>query len=111
MASIKVSQVDDGHLHRFKYQAADGTTMYFLAIKKGAGSVVVVLDACDSCGDAGYYEKDGKIICKECGVAMNIATIGFKGGCNPVPLNFENDGSTLTVKAADLDAMSSYFKR
>lgn len=111
VASIKVSQVDDGHLHRFKYQAADGTTMYFLAIKKGAGSVVVVLDACDSCGDAGYYEKDGKIICKECGVAMNIATIGFKGGCNPVPLNFENDGSTLTVKAADLDAMSSYFKR
>ena len=42
---------------------------------------------------------------------MNIATTGFKGGCNPVPLNFENDGSTLTVKAADLDAMSSYFKR
>ncbi|WP_418969411.1 Fe-S-containing protein [Alloscardovia omnicolens] len=111
IARIDVSQVNDGHLHRFKYQAHDGTIMYFLAIKKGAGSVVVVLDACDSCGDAGYYEKDGKIICKECDVAMNIATIGFKGGCNPVPLNFDNDGTTVTVKTTDLDAMSSYFKR
>lgn len=111
VASFPVSQVSDGHLHRFEYDAKDGTTMRFLAIKKGAGSVVVVLDACENCGDAGYYEKDGKIICKKCDVAMNVATIGFKGGCNPIPINFNNDGKTVTVNTADLDAQSAVFRR
>ncbi|MFC0265831.1 DUF2318 domain-containing protein [Alloscardovia macacae] len=111
VAKIKASQVSDGHLHRFEYKASDGTTMRFLAIKKGSGGIVVVLDACDNCGDAGYYEKDGKVICKKCDVAMNIATIGFKGGCNPVPIDFENDGTTVTVQTSVLDANSSYFRR
>lgn len=111
VASIPVDQVSDGHLHRFEYDAKDGTSMRFLAIKKGAGSVVVVLDACENCGDAGYYEKDGKIICKKCDVAMNVATIGFKGGCNPIPIEFDNDGKTVTVKTAVLDAQSKVFRR
>lgn len=111
VAQIKVSQVSDGHLHRFEYHAKDGTTMRFLAIKKGSGGVVVVLDACENCGDAGYYEKDGKVICKKCDVAMNIATIGFKGGCNPIPIDFTNDGTTISVQTSVLDANSSYFRR
>ncbi|TCD54180.1 DUF2318 domain-containing protein [Alloscardovia theropitheci] len=111
VAQIKVSQVDDGHLHRFEYTATDGTVMRFLAIKKGGGTVVVVLDACENCGDAGYYEKDGKVICKKCDVAMNIATIGFKGGCNPIPIEFDNDGTTITVQTSVLDANAHYFRR
>ena len=111
VAQIKVSQVSDGHLHRFEYHAKDGTTMRFLAIKKGSGGVVVVLDACENCGDAGYYEKDGKVICKKCDVAMNIATIGFKGGCNPIQIDFTNDGTTISVQTSVLDANSSYFRR
>ncbi|MFD0704684.1 Fe-S-containing protein [Alloscardovia venturai] len=110
-AHIKLSQVSDGHLHRFEYTAKDGTKMSFLAIKKGGGSVVVVLDACENCGDAGYYEKDGKVICKKCDVAMNVATIGFKGGCNPIPLDFTNNGKTVSVRTADLDAQSQVFRR
>ena len=84
MNDAKFSQINDGHLHRFQYKAKDGTVMRFIIIKKNGGAYGVGLDACDNCGDAGYYEKDGKIICKKCDVAINLATIGFKGGCNPV---------------------------
>lgn len=110
VATIPFSQVEDGHLHRFEYQTQDGTTMRFIIIKKNGGAYGIGLDACENCGDAGYYEKDGKIICKKCDVAINLATIGFKGGCNPVPLPYKTGQGSITIQAADLDALSAHFQ-
>lgn len=109
-ATIRFSQVGDGHLHRFSYQAKDGTEMRFIIIRKNGAAYGVGLDACENCGDAGYYEKDGKIICKKCDVAINLATIGFKGGCNPVPLPYKTGRGAILISTADLDALSSHFK-
>ena len=111
VATIPFSQVEDGHLHRFEYTASDGTVMRFIIIKKNGGAYGIGLDACETCGDAGYYEKDGKIICKRCDVAINLATIGFKGGCNPVPFNYKVDNGQITIQTADLDALSAHFKK
>jgi uncharacterized membrane protein len=109
-ATIKFSQLADGHLHRFEYKAKDGTVMRFIIIKKNGGAYGVGLDACDNCGDAGYYEKDGKIICKRCDVAINLATIGFAGGCNPIPFPYQAGHGSITIQTADLDALSAHFK-
>lgn len=109
-ATITFEQVADGHLHRFAYKAKDGTAMRFIVIKKNGGAYGVALDACETCGDAGYYEKGGKIICKRCDVAINLATIGFKGGCNPIPVPYTASGGHITIHTADLDALSSHFK-
>lgn len=109
-ATIRFSQVEDGHLHRFRYRAKDGTEMRFIVIRKNGAAYGVGLDACENCGDAGYYEKDGKIICKKCDVAINLATIGFKGGCNPVPLPYKTGRGAILISTADLDALSSHFK-
>ena len=110
VATIPFSQVEDGHLHRFEYKAKDGTTMRFIIIKKNGGAYGIGLDACDNCGDAGYYEKDGKIICKKCEVAINLATIGFKGGCNPIPFPYKTGNGQITIQTADLDALSVHFQ-
>lgn len=75
-----------------------------------AGAYGVGLDACETCGDAGYYEQDGKIICKRCDVAINLATIGFKGGCNPIPFPYQVDDGAIIIRAADLDALSAHFQ-
>ena len=93
VATIPFSQVEDGHLHRFEYKAEDGTVMRFIIIRKNGGAYGIGLDACENCGDAGYYEKDGKIICKKCEVAINLATVGDK-------LNAELStyGSNITVQ-------------
>lgn len=109
VATIPFSQVEDGHLHRFAYTAADGTEMRFIIILKNGGAYGVGLDACETCGDAGYYEQDGKIICKRCDVAINLATIGFKGGCNPIPFPYQVDDGAI-IHAADLDALSAHFQ-
>ena len=110
VATIKFSQVSDGHLHRFEYTAKDGTVMRFIVIKKNGGAYGVGLDACDNCGDAGYYEKDGKIICKKCDVAINLATIGFQGGCNPVPFDYKVEQGKIVIQTSVLDALSSHFQ-
>jgi uncharacterized membrane protein len=34
---------------------------------------------------------------------MNIATIGFPGGCNPVPLKYGTSDGGLVIAAKDLE--------
>ena len=90
---VSFEQVEDGHLHRFAYVTENDVQIRFIVIKKPNSSAYGIgLDACDICGETGYYEKDGQVVCKLCDVVMNINTIGFKGGCNPIviPYNIEN---------------------
>ena len=70
----------------------------------------VGLDACEVCGNAGYYERSGVVVCRRCDVVMNTSTIGFKGGCNPIPLKYEVDGGNLVFAMDDLIAAEKEFK-
>jgi uncharacterized membrane protein len=101
--AVPLAQVDDGHLHRFAYQTTDGTEVRFIVIKKNQVAYGVGLDACEVCGSTGYYERDGKVVCKLCDVVMNIETIGFRGGCNPIPLDYTVSNGHLRVLAQDLE--------
>lgn len=94
---VELAAIDDGHLHRHAYLAQDGTEVRFITIRRGARAFVACLDACEICGPSGYYERDGHVICKLCDVAMNIATIGFKGGCNPIPIDFTVADGRLVI--------------
>lgn len=103
--------VSDGHLHRFAYQASDSTEVRFIVIKKNETAFGTGLDACEICGDSGYYEDKGKVICARCGVMMNILTIGFEGGCNPIPIAYEVSADKLSFSAAELESHASVFKK
>ncbi|MDR1250330.1 MAG: Fe-S-containing protein [Treponema sp.] len=107
---IPIERVEDGHLHRFNYTAAENIEMRFIVIKKNAVAYGVGLDACDICGPTGYYERKGEVICRLCDVVMNISTIGFKGGCNPVPLAYTLRSGNMVVNIADLEAERNRFK-
>jgi uncharacterized membrane protein len=41
---------------------------------------------------------------------MNKSTIGFKGGCNPVPLAFRLADGILRIETGDLEAQARRFK-
>jgi uncharacterized membrane protein len=107
---IPLANVEDGHLHRFVYTAADGTEVRFIVIKKNEVAYGVGLDACDICGPTGYYERgDKEVICKLCDVVMNTQTIGFKGGCNPVPLAYAVSSGNMVIETAALESESPRF--
>ena len=108
---IPMDIVNDGHLHRFEYRTDNEINVRWIVVKKpGSASFGVGFDACEVCGNAGYYENNGKVICKRCDVVMNINTIGFKGGCNPIPLAYQAEDGNLVFSIEDLEAGEKEFK-
>jgi uncharacterized membrane protein len=107
---IPIPKIQDGRLHRYNYIAEDKTEMRFIIIKKNEVAYGVGLDACDICGPTGYYERKDEVICRLCDVVMNKATIGFKGGCNPVPLAYTLRNGALLISTSALEKERARFK-
>ena len=108
---IPFDQVNDGHLHRFGYTTADDVVIRFIIIQKpNSASYGIGLDACEICGETGYYEKNGQVVCNLCDVIMNINTIGFKGGCNPIPIDYGIENGNIVVPVKGLLEHEAEFK-
>ena len=108
---IPFELVDDGHLHRFGYETENGTVIRVIVIQKpNSSSYGIGLDACDICGETGYYEKDGQVVCNLCDVVMNINTIGFKGGCNPIVIDYSISNGKIMIPVEGLLEYESEFK-
>ncbi|MCR4704828.1 MAG: Fe-S-containing protein [Lachnospiraceae bacterium] len=108
---VSFELVGDGHLHRFAYTTKAGVEIRFIVIQKpGTTSYGIGLDACEVCGETGYYERDGQVVCNRCDVVMNISTIGFKGGCNPIVIPYEIKDGRIIVPIAGLLEYESEFK-
>ncbi|MDR2489183.1 MAG: Fe-S-containing protein [Desulfovibrio sp.] len=107
---LPLSMVGDGALHRFVYTSRSGVNIRYIVIKKSETAYGVGLDACDVCGSGGgYYERKGQVVCILCDVVMNKSTIGFAGGCNPVPLPFKIEGGQLIIDTESLEAEEPRF--
>ncbi len=108
---IDIAQLEDGHLHRYEYKTPNGYNVKFLAVKKPIGtSYGLGLDACEICGIAGYFERGNEVVCKRCDVVMNKSTIGFKGGCNPIPFPYVIQDGIICIKCEDLIREEKRFK-
>ncbi len=110
--SIPLSQVSDGHLHKFSYVTPNNFDVRFLIVKKPTGTAYGVgLDACEICGIAGYYERGNEeVVCRRCDVVMNKNTIGFKGGCNPIPFDYEVRNAKIYIDVKNLIEHERRFK-
>ncbi|MBQ8109156.1 MAG: DUF2318 domain-containing protein [Clostridia bacterium] len=108
---VPMEAVNDFHLHRFEYQTENGVNVRWIVVRKpNSAAYGVGLDACEVCGNAGYYERGGQVVCRRCDVVMNTSTIGFKGGCNPIPLGYEVAEGNLVFKLSDILAGEREFK-
>ncbi len=108
---ISLEDVNDGALHRFEYLSENNVPIRWIIIRKpGAGAYGVGLDACDVCGKAGYYQRGDQVVCKRCDVVMNINTIGFKGGCNPIPIDYTIADGYIIFEMKDILASEREFK-
>jgi len=107
--ALPVSRFDDGVLHRFSF-TDEGKTLRFFVIKIDQNKLGVAFDACENCGDQGYYQEGALIFCLNCVAEINPSTIGIGGGCNPIPLNYKMQNDTLHLSVDDLRAGMKYFK-
>lgn len=101
--SVPMERVADGRMHRFSVKV-DGSEVRFIVVHKGSGLYGTGLDACEICGPTGYFQRGKDVVCKACDVVIPIPTIGFTGGCNPVPLKYEKREGRLVFDMAELRA-------
>ncbi len=113
--TLPTADVNDNQLHRYGVHIDDGkggnVEVRFLLFKKPDGNIVSVADACQICGPVGFYIGDQGITCKMCASPLNAASMGQKGGCNPIPLKSTISGNQLTIQAADLRILAPVFER
>jgi uncharacterized membrane protein len=108
---IPIKLLEDDDLHRFAYINEEGHKIRFFAINrfKGKTSPVVVFDACMICGDMGYVKKGDELICISCNVRIFLPSVGRAGGCNPIPLVYENDGEYLIISLDEIKSGANFF--
>jgi high-affinity iron transporter len=99
---VPVAQVNDGDMHLFSADVGSGKIVRFMIIKKPSGWGTA-LDACRICGAEGYRQDGQNVICRHCGSAIYVPTIGESGGCNPIGVPSRVDGTDLVL---DISALS-----
>ncbi len=102
---IPLADVKDGNLHIFTVNTSS-QEFRFIVIKKPQGWGVA-LDACRICGAEGYRQDGQNVVCRHCGSAIYAPTIGEAGGCNPVGLPFQVEGSEIVVNVSSITRAST----
>ena len=97
---IPLSEVQDGSLHLFTVDLG-GNSLRFLIIKKPNGWGTA-LDACRICGAEGYRQDGQSVVCRHCGSAIYVPSIGDQGGCNPIGVPSRVDGGDLVIDISSL---------
>ncbi|HXR96879.1 MAG TPA: Fe-S-containing protein [Terriglobales bacterium] len=106
--SLPANDVADGNLHRYRVITPAGPVRFF-AIRQPDGNIAVALDACQICGAKGYYQHGAQLFCRNCDAPINVASLGARGGCNPIPLTVERRGGVIAIQLAQLTAAAPTF--
>ena len=99
-ARVPVAQLAGYRLHRYVILTAEGQVR-IIALLDHSGTVHAGFDACTICGTQGYRQDGANVICRNCGAAINVSTIGVAGGCNPIHVDYrvENGGVVFSERA------------
>ena len=98
---VPTRDVLDGNMHLFAADIGGGQLVRFIIIKKPNGWGTA-LDACRICGAEGYRQDGQNVICRHCGSAIYVPTIGQAGGCNPIGVPSHVDGANLVLDVSAL---------
>src|SRR5450432_1378863 len=96
LVRIPLTDLTDSSLH-FYSADVNGSVIRFLVIHKQNGDYATALDACQICGPSGYRQEGQSIICRTCGAAIYIPSIGESGGCNPIGVKSHVEGGAVVV--------------
>jgi FTR1 family protein len=98
--TIEAAPLADGRAHFYEVTLPERPLRFF-AVKVG-DELKVCVDACEICGDYGYYEDGLSLVCRNCTSPIVRTTLGRSGGCNPIPLPHQARDGGLVIAATDL---------
>jgi uncharacterized membrane protein len=97
---VPLSEIQDSNLHLFTV-SIDGQSLRFMVIKKPNG-YGTALDACRICGAEGYRQDGQNVVCRHCGSAIYVPSIGEAGGCNPIGVPARVEGGELVMDVSEM---------
>jgi FTR1 family protein len=97
---VPLSEVQDSNMHLFTVNVG-GQSLRFMVIKKPNG-YGTALDACRICGAEGYRQDGQNVVCRHCGSAIYVPSIGEQGGCNPIGVPGRVEGGELVMDVSSL---------
>ncbi|HLW78735.1 MAG TPA: Fe-S-containing protein, partial [Terriglobia bacterium] len=110
-AQIPLAELAADHkLHHYVVPTAAGEVR-IIALLDRSGSVHAALDACMICGTQGYRQDGDNVICRNCGAAVNAATIGSAGGCNPIHVDYRVENGAVVFPEDALAGAAKVFQR
>ena len=98
--TIERAPLADSRVHFYEVTLPERPLRFF-AVRVG-DQIQTCVDACEICGDYGYFEDGSALVCRNCTSPIVRTTLGRSGGCNPIPLPHRDHGATLEIAAADL---------
>jgi high-affinity iron transporter len=102
---VPLSEIQDANLHLFTVDVG-GQALRFMIIKKPNG-YGTALDACRICGAEGYRQDGQNVVCRHCGSAIYVPSIGEQGGCNPIGVPARVEGGDLVMDVSSLTQAAS----
>lgn len=91
-----------------------GTAMQIILYKDEKGEVHGAFNTCQVCNGSPYayfVQEENNVVCQNCGNLFALQEIGaVRGGCNPIPLEFTQEGDTIKIDTSYLDQNASLFK-
>jgi high-affinity iron transporter len=108
VARIPTAQLADRKLHHYGAMI-DGAQVRLIAVLDSTDTVRLGLDACLICGHQGYYQDGQNVICRNCGSAIYVPTIGQAGGCNPIHIDYIVKGDSVIISQSALADAAQYF--
>ncbi len=106
--TLNASAIGDGHLHFFEVALPERPIRFF-AVQVG-DQIHTCFDACEICGDIGYFEDAGAAVCRNCTSPIAMISLGRTGGCNPIPLPHRREADTLVIAESDLRAVLAHIE-
>lgn len=99
----KKGEIDlaDGKLHKYLFKEG-GREARFILLTTPAGKLTATLDACAICKPQGYGQAEGSVVCYYCKTLIPLDTVGKPGGCNPVPIPFEDQSERVVIESSTL---------
>lgn len=108
--AIRLAFPDDEKIHKHVVDV-EGIPVRFFLLKRKDGSLASAFDVCYICPAKGYFQDGEYLICKNCNAPINEATVGMTGGCNPIPLKVDVDGTQVTIAITELAKGQDRFAR
>lgn len=92
----------------------DGVNMQIIALLDADGTPRLAYNTCQVCAGSpyAYFDyKDGVLLCRNCGNAFSLDSVGrVSGGCNPMPVpEYASDGTNVIVASSELARASESF--